>query len=640
MPLFTPASRPTPPAPSGLPSGLPFSQQLALGLLGLALSLPLLWPFDPGVVAKMGTTLVAAALWAVVFFAAAWSGLTPRFGLSALGFAVVATVVALQTVSGQLAYASQGAITVAVLLSAALIAGLGNAAARRGDSVAGATVHPWLDVAAAGLLLQGLIQVAFGLVQFALWQIPSLAAWLAAHVPLYSEIISYPSTGRVFGNLRQPNHYATAVALGLAGLAWWAPRLRVGAIWAAVIGMSWALVVCGSRTGMVQAVVASILVLIAVRGAWRSPRWAALVAVPVLYALWWLALREADHLGWISFLDAVTRQLDQPVNARALIWRNAWQVFAHLPWFGAGWGQLGWGLQHAAIHHALHPLPLDNIDNAHDLILQLLAETGLVGTLPVLAVALVWLWRSARAWMQLGRAAPDDATPLPLTAWMGVAFLGLHSLVEYPLWYLYFLWVFAFLAGWMDGFGAQRTQAQAPGEARDRTLSLPRPAALLVGVLALVLVAKAGYDYSVTNTAYSANRMQAAQATRQAQRSDLFFRPLIGFAQASAIQIRAGDSRAALLREQAAIDRVSHAYGDPNLLIRRILLLSRLNHPEQALALARYTASSFWLYAPGLAKQFPLQAAQAGLSTQQIAPLLNALQNAPVLRRVVVPTNR
>ncbi|MGC8702578.1 MAG: O-antigen ligase family protein [Thiomonas sp.] len=633
MPLNAPVSRPTQPASTGAS----LSQQLALGLLGLAISLPLIWPFDPGVVAKMGTTLVAATLWAVVFFAAVWSGLAPRFGLAALGFAVAATVVALQTVSGQLAYASQGAITVAVLLSAALVAGLGNAAARRQATTAGDAEHPWLDVAAAGLLLQGLIQVAFGLVQFALWQIPALATWLAAHLPLYSDLISYPSTGRVFGNLRQPNHYATAVALGLAGLAWRAPRLRTRTVWAAVIGMSWALVVCGSRTGMVQAVVASALVLIAVRGAWRSPRWAALVAVPVLYALWWLALREADHLGWISFLDAVTRQIDQPVNARALIWRNAWQVFEHLPWFGAGWGQLGWGLQHAAIHHALHPLPLDNIDNAHDLVLQLLAETGLVGTVPIIAVALAWLWRSARAWVQRGRAASDAPPPLPLTAWMGVAFLGLHSLVEYPLWYLYFLWVFAFLAGWMDGFGGR--DASKAGAALGDVV-LPRSAALAVAVLAVVLVAKAGYDYSITNDAYSADRTQSAQAIRQAQRSDLFFRPLIGFAQASAIQVRASDTRAELLREQATVDRVSYAYGDPNLLIRRILLLSRLGHAAQALALARYTASSFWLYAPGLATQFPVQAAQAGLSPAQTAPLLLALQNAPVLRRVAVPVNR
>ncbi|MGC9163496.1 MAG: Wzy polymerase domain-containing protein [Thiomonas sp.] len=633
MPLTAPDSLPSRPAQSGSP----LSEQLALGLLGLAMSLPLIWPFDPGVVAKMGTTLVAAALWAVVFLSAAWSGLTPRLGLAAAGFALLAAVVALQTVSGQLAYPSQGAAAVAVLLSAALIAGLGQAAAQRPGTAVNAPGHPWLDVAAAGLLLQGLIQVGFGLVQFLLWQIPALTNWLAAHLPWYADIISYPSTGRVFGNLRQPNHYATAVALGLAGLAWWAPRLRTGSVWAAVVGMSWALVVCGSRTGMVQAVVASALVLIAVRGAWRSPRWAALVAVPVLYALWWMALRAADHLGWISFLDAVTRQLDQPVNARALIWRNAWQVFEHLPWFGTGWGQLGWGLQHAAIHHALHPLPLDNIDNAHDLILQLLAETGLAGTVPVLAVALVWLWRSARGWVQYGRAAPDGPAPLPLTAWMGVAFLGLHSLVEYPLWYLYFLWIFAFLAGWMGALDRWRPGAK---DAAPHAPALPRPAALGVGALALLLVAKAGSDYTVTDAVYSADRTQSTQAIQQAERSNLFFRPLIGFAQATALQITPGATRAELLRDLAEVDRVSHVYGDPNLLIRRMLLLSRLGQDAQALALARYTASAFWLYAPGLAAQFPAQAAQAGLSARQTAPLLQALQNAPVLRRIAVSPPR
>jgi len=634
-PMLTPSSSSCSAAPA-LP-GARRAQSLATSLLGLAVALPLLWPYDPGVVAKMGTTLLAAALWAGVFTAAVWGGLLPRLGWAAGAFGVVAAVVGLQTLSGQIVYASQGIVTVAVLLGAALLAGLGLAAAQcDAQRSQMQSLRPWLDAAAAGLLLQGLLQVAFGLLQFALWQLPAWTAWLAAHWPAYSDIVSYPSTGRVFGNLRQPNHYATAVALGLAGLAWWAPRLRAGAVWLAAVGMSWALVVCGSRTGMVQAAVASMLVLIAVRGAWRDRRWAALVAVPLLYAAWWLALRAADTLGWISFLDAVTRQIDQPVNARALIWRNAWQVFTHLPWFGAGWGQLGWGLQHAAIHGALHPLPLDNIDNAHDLLLQLLAETGLVGTVPAVLVALAWLWRALRGWMRAGRAAPQAPSPLPLTAWMGVAFIGLHSLVEYPLWYLYFLWIFAFLAGWMEaGDGGQATPLAAA-----RAPELPRAAALPAAALAIALVIKALADYALTNAAYAEPAEQAQQAIARAERGDLFFRPLIGFARTSGLAIRADDSTATLQLDLAAIDRVSHAYGDPNLLLRRIVLLSRLGNAPAALALARYTASAFWLYAPSLVAQFASLAQQAGLTPQQTAPLLDALRHAPVLRRITVPQNR
>ncbi len=624
MPQIQPSEAPSPVA-------VPAPHVLSNWLLGIAVALPLIWPFDPGIVAKMGTTLVACALWGAVLLVTAVQGLTPRFGLAALAFGVLAGVVALQSAAGQLAYVSQGLATVAILIAAALVAGLGNAAARRA-SAGDPAARGWLDAVAAGLLAQGLIQVALGLFQFSLWQLPAVDQWFSAHLPLYSQIVSFPSTGRVFGNLRQPNHYATAVALGLAGLAWWAPRMRTALVWIAAVAMSWALVVCGSRTGMVQAVVAAVLVLAAVRGAWRHPRWSALAAVPLLYAAWWLALRLAADAGWIGFLDAVTRQIDQPVNARALIWRNAWQVFEHLPWFGAGWGQLGWGLQHAALHAALHPLPLDNIDNAHDLLLQLLAETGLTGTVPVLAVALIWLWRAWRRWAALGRADTNARSPLPLAAWMGVAFLGLHSLVEYPLWYLYFLWPFAFLAGWMDGAGTPAASAATAGRAE-----LPRPAAAALAALALLLVAKAGFDYAATNGVYDGDSAQAGAP--RAMYGNWFFRPLAEFARASSLRITAADPRAVLLRDRNIVDRVSHAYGDPHLLMRRIVLLSRLGHPVEALRLARYTASAFWLYAPGLTQQFPLLAAQAGLTPAQAAPLVAALRNAPVLRRIVVPTH-
>lgn len=592
-------------------------------LLLIAVSLPLLWPLDPGVIAKMGTTLLACGLWGAVLLLAAWEGLVPRPGWASAALAAMAAVVAVQTATGLIAYPSQGLITVAVLLAAALLAGLGRAAAAR--ATARSPRSEWLDAVALGLLLQALVQVAFGLLQFALWQSQGLQQALAKAFPLYTEFVSYPFTGRVFGNLRQPNHYATAVALGMAGLAWWAPRLRPAGVWTISAAFAWALVVCGSRTGAVEAFAGAVLIAIFVRGAWRQPRWAALLAMPLLYAGWWVVMRTLDHYGLVSFLDAVTRQVDQPVNARALIWRNAWQVFEHLPWTGAGWGQLGWGMQHAALHGALHPLPLDNIDNAHDLFLELLAENGVLGALPPLLLALAWLWVSLRRAIALGRS--DGArTPAALAGWMGMTMLGLHSLVEYPLWYLYFLAIFAVLAGWIEGVGV------APAAAAPTPRS--RWAAIVAGVVVLALSAKALVDYVATNAVYDGNAGGALQA---AQRSNWFFRPLVDFAQASALAVSANDSRARLQADLALIDRVSHVYGDPSLLMRRMVLLVRLGDAPQALRLARYTASAFWLMAPQLAQQFPPLARAAGLSAEQIRPLEAALRAAPVLRRLVVP---
>jgi hypothetical protein len=182
--------------------------------------------------------------------------------------------------------------------------------------------------------------------------------------------------------------------------------------------------------------------------------------------------------------------------------------------------------------------------------------------------------------------------------------------------------------------GACTPAASAPAAGR---VYLPRPAAAALAALALLLVAKAGFDYAATNGVYDGDSAQAGAP--RATYGNWFFRPLAEFARASSLRITAADPRAVLLRDQNIVDRVSHAYGDPHLLMRRIVLLSRLGHPVEALRLARYTASAFWLYAPGLTQQFPLLAAQAGLTPAQVAPLVAALRNAPVLRRIVVPTH-
>src|SRR5207302_711607 len=75
--------------------------------------------------------------------------------------------------------------------------------------------------------------------------------------------------------------------------------------------------------------------------------------------------------------------------------------------------------------------------HSHNLFLQLLAETGVAG-LSCVAIPLVyWFWRMP--WRSL---TPDRC-------WMiGVlAVIGLHSMVEFPLWHANFLGMFALLFG-------------------------------------------------------------------------------------------------------------------------------------------------------------------------------------------------
>ncbi len=595
----------------------------AAALLLAALGLGLLWPWDPGPSAKMGSMFVAAWAWALLAVGAAWLRLRARLGWSTLMFAALAAVIALQALSGQLAYPGQGWLAVALLLGAGLVAAL----------AAGLAAQPrWIEVAAWALLLQALLQVVMGMAQFAMWQAAAGSRWLAAHASWVFDIVSYPGSGRVYGNLRQPNHYATAVALGYVGLAVLAPRGRALLAWLASAALTWALLVSGSRTGTVHVVMLALLVLLAWRRPWRDPRMGALLAAPLLYLAWWAALHLADHLGWISYLSALSRQIDQPVNARSIIWRDAWEVFRMHPLRGWGWGQIGWGLEQASLAGRLHPLPLENIDNAHDLLLQLLAETGVVGTLPVLALGLGWLWRLSGAWRRGARGA--DARAAVLAPLLGCAFLGLHSLVEYPLWYAYFLLDLAFLLGWAEG------AARAP-QAEDAAPRVPPPARtpmLLLALLALALTAKAQIDYVRTSLIYDASEADSASLRRLAMREDWFFVPLAQFPEAASVLPAPGDDPAALQRELALLERSSHVWGDPGLLSRRMIVLLRLGREREALDLARYTAHAFWLYAPQTARSFGPLADAAGLAGNPgVARIVSVLQHAPVLRRVEVP---
>jgi hypothetical protein len=79
-------------------------------------------------------------------------------------------------------------------------------------------------------------------------------------------------------------------------------------------------------------------------------------------------------------------------------------------------------------------------NNAHNLILQLAAEAGIAGLLAFFATFGAWLYGLRR--VTLGAAH-----------WWGYAAVGvlaIHSLLEYPLWYSYFIAIFAVLLGMLD----------------------------------------------------------------------------------------------------------------------------------------------------------------------------------------------
>jgi hypothetical protein len=116
-------------------------------------------------------------------------------------------------------------------------------------------------------------------------------------------------------------------------------------------------------------------------------------------------------------------------------------MFAQFPIMGAGFGQFAF--QHLQLAAEMqNPSIVGLYNNAHNLIMQIAAEAGLSGLVVLFWTTGLWFWQSVL------RGAQFD-----VLHWWGyaiLAVLGIHSLLEYPLWYGYFIGVAAVMLGIFD----------------------------------------------------------------------------------------------------------------------------------------------------------------------------------------------
>lgn len=109
-------------------------------------------------------------------------------------------------------------------------------------------------------------------------------------------------------------------------------------------------------------------------------------------------------------------------------WEKAWMVFKQHPILGYGWNE--YAKQSVYLQPLFPHAPLNSglFTNCHNLILQLLAESGLVGTITLIG-GLIYIMQ---------RILKQDNIESIIILCMILTTLD-HSMVEYPLWYLYFL---------------------------------------------------------------------------------------------------------------------------------------------------------------------------------------------------------
>lgn len=369
---------------------------------------------------------------------------------------------------GSLAVSCGGTVLAAVLVFCAA-----------GGVRSGRVALTLFDAFCAAMALAGLISTIIGILQVFAPEWTG-STWIAATAV----------EGRAVGNLRQPNHLATLLLWSIVASAWlgssgkWPRPLAMSAS----VFMLFGLVLTASRTGMVGVAMLALWGIVD-RRLGKSSR-VLLWLLPLLYVLsWFLAAQvggAADAAG--SFQgDKQLHRGDNISNSRFGIWANTLSLIAAHPWFGVGFGEFNFAW-------SLTPFPgrpTAFFDHTHNLVLQLAVELGLPLATLVLALLAYALWSAFKA----ARDA-DEHSGYLRPAFLMVLMIAVHSQLEYPLWYAYFLLPTAF--AWGLCLGVPSTQPASTAPATNAALPAPTPAPprtwpLLIGAMLLMI----GGIYSV-----------------------------------------------------------------------------------------------------------------------------------------------
>lgn len=250
-----------------------------------------------------------------------------------------------------------------------------------------------------------------------------LLQWLALEDVLGDFAIESTLGGRALGNLAQTNHLSTLLLMGCVALAYGFERrlIRRSVLLLGVAFLTLVLVLTASRSGLVGLVVIAVYLAGKHRhSASRLPvRAVAAWALGFLAMTWMLpyvsqALLIGD--GGLSLSST---------SGRAVMWRQIAYGIAEQPWLGYGWN-LTARAQMAGVLVLQGSL---STNYAHNLLLDLLVWNGI--PLGMLFIAAGVYWFVTRVWRVRGTdAVYAMACLMPILV---------HSMVEYPFAYGYFL---------------------------------------------------------------------------------------------------------------------------------------------------------------------------------------------------------
>jgi O-antigen ligase len=429
---------------------------------------------------------------------------------------------------------------------------------------------------AAMLVLGGLLNAAAALVQF--YDISFPYGFMVARLD---------ARGSAYGNFGQNNHFADYVTLALISVLYLRIRgwltLPTAAICIAIF--LYVLTLSGSRSTWLY-FVAALALSLWFRGRTDAPRLRrAALTLAVLLPLFWLVQYAMARYGLATRIGGpvaghgmvtpdqrfimdfsqglLSKSGGSGLSIRLYMWHQALLMWSRAPLLGVGFGQYaGVFFEQAAELSRYHIANFDR--NAHNALMQLLAETGLLGTGLVCAGLGAWL-------RGLYRRFTVNAESWWMLCLLSILFV--HSMLEYPLWHADFLGVAAILLG-MGSESNMRLHLSALSR-------FAFPVMMLAGVVALGSVLHAYRDleellYPRVLPKTGAEILARNQGLLKVDRDSLLA-PYVELSYAGSI---VADRRN--LQDKLALERrVMHFMPVPSVAYRQILLLG-LNGQRKA----------------------------------------------------------
>jgi hypothetical protein len=265
------------------------------------------------------------------------------------------------------------------------------------------------------------------------WILSAVVSSLFAHIQyaglgqIFGDFIGTSPNRIAYANLFQKNLFASLTCIGLAAIYTLdVPKKNLSNLFftiSSIVLLTSANVLTSSRTGSVQFFLIGLAALLVLkRSSIPSPQQLILASM-TLYIILTIVVQynlTASHNQNAGLLSRVN---DGNAYARLFLWSNIYELVHQKPFLGHGWLSLAYMHYSTDFSGARF---MEMLDNAHNLPLHLAVELGIPVALGfcALVIGLIWKykpWAETRTDRQL--------------AWGILMVIGIHSMVEYPLWY-------------------------------------------------------------------------------------------------------------------------------------------------------------------------------------------------------------